>query len=359
MGVTPHPIQTPALTHNPALQPKHRRTTLEAIAVRGREFTYSHTIGNAAVFNYPVHLCLDSDNILYVVNRGHDGEWIFGINKITVDETEIGKFGGYGESGGRFIWPTAIAVDSHGLAYVADEWLNRISIFDTTVEFNGADIEEKNFLRKWGVGGSEPGQLGAPASLVLGSNEDLYITEQGNNRVSKFTRKGDFLLTFGGPGSSPGRFDKPWGITVDTRDNVYVADWGNNRIQKFTPEGEFLQTIGVPGKGRAKLHRPSDVAVDSDGDVYICDWGQDKVEVYDADGSHLTTLYGDSKVLSPRGVKYLELNIADLEKRRMVTNFEPEYRFTLPTGVEVDNEGRIYVVDNIRFRVQVYRKEKT
>ena len=40
----------------------------------------------------------------------------------------------------------------------------------------------------------------------------------------------------------------------------------------------------------------------------------------------------------------------------MVTNFEPEYRFTLPTGIEVDNEGRIFVVDNIRFRLQVYRK---
>ena len=117
-----------------------------------------------------------------------------------------------------------------------------------------------------------------------------------------------------------------------------------------------MTTIGEPGKGPGKLHRPSDVAVDADGDIYVCDWGQDKVEVYDADGAHLTTLYGDSEELSPRGIKYLELNIADLEKRNKVTNFEPEYRFTLPTGIEVDNEGRIFVVDNIRFRLQVYQK---
>ena len=117
-----------------------------------------------------------------------------------------------------------------------------------------------------------------------------------------------------------------------------------------------MTIIGEPGTGPGKLHRPSDVAVDSDGDVYVCDWGQDKVEVYDADGAHLATLYGDSEELSPRGVKYLELNIADNEKRKLVTNFEPEYRFTLPTGIEVDNEGRIFVVDNIRFRLQVYRK---
>ena len=72
---------------------------------------------------------------------------------------------------------------------------------------------------------------------------------------------------------------------------------------------------------------------------------------------HLTTFFGDSEQLSPRGVEYLRLNVADNEKRRLVTNFEPEYRFTLPTGVEVDGEGRIFVVDNIRFRLQVYRKE--
>ena len=84
--------------------------------------------------------------------------------------------------------------------------------------------------------------------------------------------------------------------------------------------------------GPGKLHRPSDVAVDADGDVYVTDWGQDKVEVYDAHGGHLTTFFGDSKELSPRGVEYLRLNVADNEKRRLVTNFEPEHRFTLAHG---------------------------
>ena len=330
---------------------------MEAVTVRGRQFSYSHTIGNAAIFCYPVHLSLDSDNNLYVVNRGHDGDWVFGINKITVDEVEIGKFGGDGDTDGRFVWPTAIAVDSRGLAYVADEWLNRVSVFDTTVEFNGEDIEEKNFLRKWGVGGSEPGQLGAPAGMALDANEDLFITEQANHRVSKFTRDGQFLMTFGSPGSDPGQFQKPWGITVDRQDNVYVADWGNDRIQKFTPEGEFLTTIGEPGRGPGRLHRPSDVAIDADGDVYITDWGQDKVEIYDGGGGHLTKFYGDSEELSPRGVEYLDLNTVDYEKRQLVTNFEPERYFDSPTAVEVDREGRIIIADNIRLRLQVYRKE--
>ena len=330
---------------------------MEATTVRGRKFSYSHTLGNLTIFRYPVDVGLDADNNVYVVNRGHDGDWVFGVNKITLDEDEIGRFGGEGSTDGRFVWPTAIVIDSQRLAYVADEWLNRISIFDTTVDFNGGDVAERNFLRKWGVGGSEPGQLGAPAGMVLDANEDLYITEQGNHRVSKFTREGEFLMTFGGPGSGPGQFNKPWGITVDSEGNLYVADWNNHRIQKFTPDGQYLATIGEPGSGPGKLRRPSDVAVDADGDIYVTDWGQSKVEIYDADGGHLTTLYGDHDKLSPRSVQYLTLNTVDGEKRKLVTNFDPERYFDTPTAVEVDREGRIIIADNIRLRLQIYRKE--
>ena len=78
---------------------------MEATTVRGRKFSYSHTIGNLTIFRYPVDVGLDADNNVYVVNRGHDGDWVFGVNKMTLDEDEIGRFGGEGSTDGRFVWP--------------------------------------------------------------------------------------------------------------------------------------------------------------------------------------------------------------------------------------------------------------
>ena len=47
----------------------------------------------------------------------------------TLDEEYISAFGEYGEGDGQFVWPTAVAIDSAGNVYVADEWLNRITKF--------------------------------------------------------------------------------------------------------------------------------------------------------------------------------------------------------------------------------------
>src|SRR5689334_22023566 len=47
------------------------------------------------------------------------------------------------------------------------------------------------------------------------------------------------LATWGGLGNAPGQFDHPFGVDVDNLGNVYIADQHNYRVQKFTPDGTF------------------------------------------------------------------------------------------------------------------------
>ena len=71
---------------------------------------------------------------------------------------------------------------------------------------------------------------------------NVYVVEQGNHRIQKFTSSGNFILKWGKnggdgtSGSGDGEFNDPRGVAVDNNSgNVYVADRGNHRIQKFGP----------------------------------------------------------------------------------------------------------------------------
>ena len=88
-------------------------------------------------------------------------------------------------------------------------------------------------MRKFGKNGSGNGELNTPTSIGIDSDNVVYVTEAGNNRVSVFTCEGKFLTSFGSYGSGPGQFSGPRGIALDKNGVVYVSDINNNRLQLF------------------------------------------------------------------------------------------------------------------------------
>jgi hypothetical protein len=80
-----------------------------------------------------------------------------------------------------------------------------------------------------------------PTNLALAADGSMYVTDgYGNARVHKFAADGRLLLSWGEPGSGPGQFNLPHGIALDREGKVYVADRENSRIQVFTPDGALL-----------------------------------------------------------------------------------------------------------------------
>ena len=109
----------------------------------------SHTIGRAEFsgpgFRNPVAMVRGEEDTMYVVSRSYDyrpdGKR---ITICTIDEDYIGEFargvttageGDPSDADGSLIWPTAIALDSEGNVFVADEWLNRISMYTSDGAF--------------------------------------------------------------------------------------------------------------------------------------------------------------------------------------------------------------------------------
>jgi len=332
-------------------------------------YRYSHTVGFYAQvgrgFNNPVDVALGRDGVLYVLNRaGSDIELRMPYKRVTMctlDETYLGQFSSGGSADGQLMWPVAIAIDADDHIYISDEALQRISIFD----------RQGRFLSQWGVQGHGAGEFDRPAGIAFDPDQHLLVVDGLNHRVQRYTKDGRFLGQWGTAGHGPGQLNLPWGIAVDRAGDVYVADWRNDRIQKFDVQGRFLASYGTSGQSDGEFSRPAGVAVDQEGNVYVADWGNERVQVLDPDGGFLAKFRGQAG-LSKWGESYFIANQDELEERQKA-DLEPELNlsptddrreesasiekfFWGPTAVKVDDEGKVYVVDSCRHRIQLYRK---
>ena len=319
-------------------------------------FQYSHTIGRDDVFGtgflFPVALARGEGDLMYVVSRSffrlpnNTRVTICNLEEDFIQEFGMGGWREDSSANRSFVWPTSIALDKEGNVYVADEWLNQICIF----------TNDGGWIGKWGTLGEADGEINGPSGLAFDPDDNLYVVDSLNHRVQKFTRDGKYLAKCGRAGSGEGEFNMPWGIDIDSTGHVYVADWRNDRIQKFDPDGGFLMAFGGSGTGDGEFNRPSSVAVDKEGIIYVTDWLNDRLQVFGADGRFITKMTGDATI-SKWGKAKLDANPEMWAERERAVGLEREKLFWGPTGVEVDDEGRVFVVESARMRIQVYRKQ--
>jgi SMP-30/Gluconolactonase/LRE-like region len=111
----------------------------------------------------------------------------------------------------------------------------------------------------------------AQGSLALSPDEKtIYLTAmcsgrkkkaKGQHAVYKFgwdAKTPDvFVGTPNAPGSGEKGLNNPASVAVDGKGNVYVADQGNNRVVAFKPDGGFLGEIKVEHPGSVAVNRKS------------------------------------------------------------------------------------------------------
>lgn len=309
-------------------------------------------------FHIPVDLSVRPDGRIFAVNRSPMHRRGIRVGICDVHHGWYHEFGSDGTGDGQFTGPTAITHGPDDKVYIADEELNRITIYD----------HDGEFISKWGEQGSETGQISGPAGLKFTANGDLLVVDHLNNRIQRMTTDGGYISHFGSEGTGDGEFNLPWGIDTDSDDNIYIADWRNDRIQRFTNDGEFIDMYGSSGREEGQFDRPSDVAVDQDGYIYVADWGNQRVQMFDSKWNLIDSVRGEATV-SPWAQEYLDANADEAEARSRfnsiieVTANDPhevssrvEGYLWDPTAIEIDPEGRLIITDTLRHRLQVYQR---
>ncbi len=158
-------------------------------------------------------------------------------------------------------------MDSSNNVYVADENNNRIEKFSST----------GTYLTQWGGSGTNTGQLDGPVGIAVDSSNNVYVADDYNNRIEKFSSSGASLTQWGSLGSGNGQFGQPTGIAVDSSNNVYVADADNNRIEKFNNDGDYLTQWG----DYEQFVDPFGVAVDSSGNhIFVAEINNERIQVF-------------------------------------------------------------------------------
>ena len=144
----------------------------------------------------------------------------------------------------RFNAPRGLGIDASGNLYVADASNNEIRNITT-----GAAVTR---YAGTGTAGAANGAalttatFNTPYDVAVDGPGNLYIADQGNNLIRKYTASTAVVsLLAGGSGTARANgtgaaasFSAPEGIVYDpTSGNIFVSDFTNNEIREVTPAG--------------------------------------------------------------------------------------------------------------------------
>lgn len=158
---------------------------------------------------------------------------------------------------------TSIAVSPDGERIVVGDGNNhRVQVFD------GA----RKHLRSIGRLGREDRQFVNPCCVAVDADHGVWVVDTAQGEVQVFDDEGEHLLTFGSQGSGEGQLSRPGIPFVDlANDEVYIPDFGNRRISVFSTDGTWLRHYDRKLNDELRFDEMNHVVVDRAGRMFAVD----------------------------------------------------------------------------------------
>lgn len=222
------------------------------------------------------------------------------------------------------VHPLSIVADSDNNLYLLERRSNSIIVFN----------RYEKYLRTIDIGRIPA--VRRPVSLAIDRLKNrLLLADGGTQKVYVLDLYGALLFSFGGGGEADGQFNLPISMAVNSKGQIIVADAFNAHVQVFDSTGKFIRRFGRRGDAPGDFQLLKSVAVDSTDNIYVVDGRSHAVFIFNNSGELLLSLGGFYAVaasgkVAPGG-------------------------FSVPVAIDIDSTDRMYVVDQLNSRVQVFQ----
>ncbi len=222
--------------------------------------------------NRPNSLTFDQNGSPIIVDT-----WNFRIKQLSPDFSEIGtvwgQMGLYGLNAPTvptdgFWGPRDAKVDARGRVLVMDTGNKRLRVYEIV---DGVAVWSFDI----GRGGSGPGELDEPTSLVIHPVDGrIFIADMWNQRIAVFTADGQFLTNYPVRAWSQKTGNAPYLALDVNRNLLYATDPDAGRVLVYTIDGECVGSFGslaLTSGVSNQFGLASGIAVDDQGFVYVSD----------------------------------------------------------------------------------------
>lgn len=248
-----------------------------------------------AQFMAPFHITMDAAGNMFITDL--PGQRVRKIDAVTNIITTVAGNGNFGTSGdgglatnAQFAFPWGTAVDAAGNLFIvslSDYRIRKVSASTGVIStiagnefdggFNGDNILAINAKMY-------------PRGIAIDGSGNLYIAEEGNNRVRRIDKTSGIINTIAGSGPTRGysgdggpasaaETNSPFSVVLDNGGNVHFFDYVNYRVRKVA--GGNISTIAGTGiygfngdnipATSCQLRYPAGITFDKSDNLYIAD----------------------------------------------------------------------------------------
>jgi sugar lactone lactonase YvrE len=323
--------------------------TITTIAGTGSSgFSGDGGIATSARLNLPFNLTFDKSDNIYIADTYNNS-----IRKIDSETGIISTIIGTADKKlvSELKTPTGLTFDNYQNLYIADLANLRIRKVNLETGSRMTLVGQRSESEAPNINAS----LGGPFNVVFDKIGNLYISVNGDSKVSKVdfstgkisTVAGTGVAGFSGDGmeAKEAQLSNPTGLALDGKGNLFISDSGNERIRKVDLTTGIISTVagtgvtGFSGDGieatKTELSNPLGLAFNNEGDLFVVDRGNNRVRKINISTGIITTIAGTGE----EGYS----GDGDLARNAKLSN---------PTGLAFNNEGDLFVVDRGNNRIR-------